>query len=168
MDTRRVVLAGLMIVVGGAMLYAQRRFVTSAIYNTLPAGALGFLPAFQAADRANGLPPGTMGKIAYIESRFNPTAYNANSGATGIVQIVPQWHPTVNPNSPTAAIAYAGAYIRRLYDRFGDWNKAIAAYNWGEGNLSGAINNYGGAWFDHVPTETRDYVIKFNTLRSFR
>ncbi len=29
-------------------------------------------------------------------------------------------------------------YLSRLHDMFGDWHSALAAYNWGEGNVQGA------------------------------
>ena len=36
--------------------------------------------------------------------------------------------------------------------------RTMAAYNWGTGNLNKAMNKYGDAWLEHVPTETRNYV----------
>ncbi len=72
---------------------------------------------------------------AYVESRFDPLAYNIRSGAAGIMQIVPRWHPGVDVYDPREAILYAARYDRELFDRFGSWAAALAAYNWGPGNL---------------------------------
>lgn len=148
------------------LLYWKRTALASAIYKTLPAKAKVYLSAFQKADVDNRLPEGMTGKVALIESNFNPAAVSTK-GATGLMQIVPSWHPGVNANDPVASIAYAGQYLRRLYNRFGDWNKALAAYNWGEGNLSKAITQYGDKWFNYVPAETRKYVVKYHAIQSF-
>jgi len=141
--------------------------LASAIYNTLPDSAQEYLSTFQETDVDNGLPAGMTGKIAMIESSFNPGAYNSKAGATGIMQIVPDQHPTVDATDPIASISYAGQYLKSLFNRFGDWNKAIAAYNWGEGNLSKAIAKNGDNWFNALPTETQNYVAKYNSIQSF-
>ena len=68
------------------------------------------------------------------------------------MQIVPRWHPNVDPLDPTDAIWYAARYLRNLYDRMGhSWKMALAAYNWGPGNVS---RNEISDW----PTETKNYV----------
>jgi len=41
--------------------------------------------------------------------------------------------------------------LRRMFERFGAWEKAVIAYNWGEGNLANKGMGF-------VPTSTRDYV----------
>jgi soluble lytic murein transglycosylase-like protein len=69
------------------------------------------------------------------------------------MQIIPKFHPGADALNPAAAIDYAGHYLRRLYERFGSWELALAAYNWGEGNIARNAGNPA-AW----PKETRDYV----------
>src|SRR5712691_205816 len=73
------------------------------------------------------------------ESGFNPNAYNA-SGATGIAQIVPKYHPSVNANDPYAALEYAAQLDSSNYKKYGDYGKMLAAYNAG----GGAVDKYGG------------------------
>jgi soluble lytic murein transglycosylase-like protein len=57
----------------------------------------------------------------------------------------------IDPLDPAQAIPAAGAYLRRLYDATGTWSKALAAYNWGIGN----VQRKGLA---AAPAETRAYV----------
>jgi hypothetical protein len=50
------------------------------------------------------------------------------------------------------------AYLARLYGRYGNWPDAIAAYNWGPGNLEQWISN--GRPVDALPLETARYLLK--------
>ena len=97
-------------------------------------------PTLRGAENANGMPSGFLEAIAEKESSFRDDIINCRVlggvGEQGLMQITPRWHPTVNGCDPIASIHYAGKYLRRLYDRFGTWEKAIAAYNWGPTNLS--------------------------------
>ncbi len=60
-------------------------------------------------------------------------------------------------------------YLRDLYNLYGDWTLAIAAYNCGPGNVnkaiarSGTVNKSHSFWdiYDHLPPETRGYVPAF-------
>jgi soluble lytic murein transglycosylase-like protein len=71
----------------------------------------------------------------------------------GIAQFMPATAKDlgVDPLDPIASIDKSGGYLRRLYDSLGSWDKALAAYNWGIGNVKrkGLVN---------APTETRLYV----------
>ena len=87
------------------------------------------------------------------ESGFDPSAYNP-SGATGIAQIVPRWHPNVDPSDPIASLQYAANLMANHLARYGgDYRLALAAYNAGPG----AVQQYGG-----VPpyAETQNYVAR--------
>ncbi len=131
----------------------------------------GFKPG-QTAKPAAGMPPYTtdLEKRAYQyavaaghpnpiqfveqirqESNFDPGAYNPTSGATGVAQIIPRFHPGVDPNDPDAALKYAAELMTKNYATYGDPNVALAAYNAGPG----AVAKYGG-----VPPykETQDYL----------
>jgi soluble lytic murein transglycosylase-like protein len=93
------------------------------------------------------------------ESTFNPSAASG-AGAQGLMQIVPKWHPECkNPNDPNEAIPYAASYLAKLNRRYkGDWEKTIAAYNTGEGNLDNNIRKNGENWRDNLPLETKNYI----------
>jgi hypothetical protein len=88
------------------------------------------------------------------ESGFNPAAFNAGSGATGIAQIIPRFHPDVDPHDPLASLDYASRWIAQLRDQFGgSYARAFAAYNWGPGNVQG--------WDGRratLPAETQHYL----------
>lgn len=117
-----------------------------------PARAKPWLPVFQQAEGRYQLPEGLLVRVAQQESGFDPQAYNKSSGASGMMQIVPKWHPDIkNPYDPVYAIPYAAMYLRQLYNQFGSWRLALAAYNWGPGNLK----NKGIA---AAPLETRNYM----------
>ncbi len=63
-------------------------------------------------------------------------------------------------------------YLTRLHGMFGDWHLALAAYNWGEGNVQRAIkrNQQAGLPSDYaslkMPAETRDYVPKLQAVKN--
>lgn len=127
----------------------------------LPAGGTllrtVLLPFMAKAEAGNGLPSGLLDKIANTESAYRADVVSgktvSSKGAVGLMQIVPSAHPGAKPLDPIAAINYAANYLRQLYAQFGDWTKAVAAYNWGPGNLS----KYG---LSKAPAETRNYVKK--------
>ncbi len=64
---------------------------------------------------------------------------------------------------PVKATDAAARYLRALYDEFGDWELALAAYNVGEGGVRRAISRQGtrNFWDLRLPRETRNHVPKF-------
>ena len=109
--------------------------------------------AMRAAEDRYSIPRNLVVRLAWQESRFDPQASNP-SGASGIMQIVPRWHPGVDPLNPLAAIDYGARFLSQLYRQFGTWELALKAYNWGPGNVQ--------KWLDSArqsfePLETRNY-----------
>lgn len=111
-----------------------------------------------------GMPAGLLEAVAYRESRFRPEIINgsllSSAGAVGIMQIVPKWHPALGEagaRDPARAVPYAANYLRQLYQEFGSWKLALAAYNWGQGNLR-TKDLADGIIGDDWPAETRAYV----------
>lgn len=122
--------------------------------------------------------PRELAYLALIESNFNPTARSRVS-AVGLWQFMSatarQFGLKVrggvderkNPDKSTDA---ALTYLSQLYDRFGSWYLAAAAYNSGAGTVSKALNRVVGksqgtdADFFRIlpalPKETQDYVPK--------
>lgn len=58
---------------------------------------------------------------------------NSSAGAQGIAQIMPQYHPGVDPLDPDAALAYAANLMTSHYQTYGNTDEALAAYNGGGG-----------------------------------
>ena len=117
---------------------------------------------FDAATIKHNLPDGLLNKIGHVESGFNPDAISP-AGARGVMQFMPRTANEygIDPHDTPAAIDAAGkkmAHLRDYYD--GDITKAIAAYNYGEGNLNEVIDNHGDKWREHLPTETTNYLNK--------
>jgi soluble lytic murein transglycosylase-like protein len=110
----------------------------------LVANADRYLPLLNAAEAKYGIPKDLLARIAYQESRFRDDIVKgqtiSSAGAVGIMQLVPKFHPGVNPLDVSAAINYAAQYLKNLYNQFGDWKLAAAAYNAGAGN----VTKYGG------------------------
>ena len=111
--------------------------------------------AIAAAELREGLPHDLLARLLWQESHYRPEIINGSvaspAGALGIAQIVPRWHPGVDPLDPFASIDYAARYLRDLRRQTGSWKMALAAYNWGIGNLLGK------GW-NMAPLETRNYV----------
>lgn len=84
----------------------------------------------------HGLPAGLLRRMAYQESRFNPSA-RSPVGALGILQFMPTTAAEfkINPLDPFASIEAAGKYMAQLKKSTGTWTGALAAYNWGIGNV---------------------------------
>lgn len=122
---------------------------------TLPPAAGPYVGHILNAEQKYKIPPGMLGRLLYQESHFRQDIITgklkSSAGAIGIAQIVPKWHPGVDPYDPYASIDYAGKYLRQLYNQFDDWRLALAAYNWGPGNLK----KHG---WENRPQETRRYV----------
>lgn len=113
---------------------------------------------FADAEEKHNLPKGLLGRVAYQESRFRADIISgktkSSAGAVGIMQIVPRWHPDVDPLNVPEAVNYSAAYLARLHKKFGSWKRALAAYNWGQGN----VQRYLAGENLTMPRETRNYV----------
>lgn len=141
----------------GSIQAAARR-----VWDAIP--STPWLSLLRSTEQALGLPDTLLTRMAWIESRFNPNAFNARSGATGILQIVPRVHPNVDAKNPASAIPYAGAYLKQLFNQFGSWEKAVAAYNWGPGNLQNDLARLGENWKAGLPAETSNYLAQVNQV----
>jgi len=109
-------------------------------------------PLIQAAATQHGVPLAGLRALLEQESAFDPHAVSP-VGARGIAQFMPATARDfgIDPFNPTQAIPAAAKYLRALYDKFGSWDKALAAYNWGQGNVA----RHG---INALPKETADYV----------
>lgn len=93
-------------------------------------------------------------------------------GAQGITQLMPATAKKpgygitpVKDSSEAEYLRVGKQYLQKMYDKFGDWEKALAAYNAGVGNVmkaEGKAERFGGDWHDHLPQpkETKPYIKK--------
>ncbi|SCK20468.1 LysM peptidoglycan-binding domain-containing protein [Vogesella sp. LIG4] len=124
--------------------------------------------------------PTEIALLPMVESAFVATA-DSPVGASGLWQFMPTtgrqygleqtwWYDGRRDvlESTRAALDY----LQNLYGMFGDWSLALAAYNWGEGNLAkaiakvrarGEVENYENI---QMPKETRNYVPKLLAVRN--
>lgn len=106
-----------------------------------------------------GLDPKQIKKQIRAESNFNPGIVS-KAGAVGLMQFMPETWMDFNPKDtrtdPEDSIAAGCLYMHRLLAKFGSLDKALAAYNWGPGNVQKL--NGDSEWLSKVPTETRHYV----------
>jgi len=119
------------------------------------------LAIITAAANANGIPAPLAIAQGQQESGLNPNAYNPSSGATGLFQLLPATAASLGVTNLTDPVQNAGGgmrYLAQMYQRFGDWAEALAAYDWGPTNLANAIAKYGSDWMSYAPAETQNYV----------
>ncbi len=116
--------------------------------------------AQQAAISA-GIPPTYFVNQINVESGFNPNAVSP-SGAVGIAQMIPSTAAGVgaNPYDPVSALNGAAKLMAGYYKQYGDYAKALAAYNAGSGTVNYAIQAGGANWMSFLPAETRNYIFK--------
>ncbi len=124
--------------------------------------------------------PTELALLPFIESAFNPQAMSV-ARASGMWQFIPSTGKDYDlkqnifrddRRDVLASTRAALDYLGRLYKMFGDWHLALAAYNWGEGNVGRAIarNQKAGLPTDYLslrmPDETRLYVPKLQAVKN--
>lgn len=121
--------------------------------------AAPYLAAFAASEAKYRLPPDLLNRVAYQESRYNPAAISP-VGAVGLMQFMPATAAEfgIDPRNPLQSIDAAGKYLSQLYAQFKSWPLAIAAYNWGPGNMRKHLTKHGGLNTAMLPEETRKYL----------
>ncbi len=109
----------------------------------------------RAAERYN-LAPELVRAVIRAESSFNPVAVSP-AGAQGLMQLMPGTARDMgvsDPFDPEQNVFGGTRYLRMMLDRYdGDLDKALAAYNWGPGNLDRSDGTF-------LPTETRNYIAR--------
>ncbi len=133
------------------------------------------LPYVRAVLASYNLPPDLI-VLPFIESGYSAMAYSP-VGAGGMWQFMPytgrRFGLTVDwwvdeRRDPYKSTVAAAKYLTKLYQMFGDWNLALAAYNAGEGKISRVMAASGQCDFFDIAKdpkllkeETRHYVPKF-------
>jgi soluble lytic murein transglycosylase-like protein len=111
-----------------------------------------YLAVAKAAAAKYAVPEDLFLRLVQQESGWNPNA-KSNKGATGLAQLMPGTAAKlgVDIDDPRQNLEGGARYLRMMYDKFGTWRLALAAYNAGPG----AVEKHGG-----VPpyAETKNYV----------
>jgi soluble lytic murein transglycosylase-like protein len=120
--------------------------------NFLPADR-NFESIIQEAAQRYRVDPGLIRAVIQSESGGNPLAVS-RAGARGLMQLMPETAAELgvtNPFDPAQNIMGGTSYLRRLLDRYrGDVKLALAAYNWGMGNLERHP--------EAMPRETKNFI----------
>lgn len=124
--------------------------------------------------------PQELALLPFIESAFNPQAVS-HAKAAGMWQFMPATGRDFDLKQNAfrddrrdvlASTRAALDYLERLHRMFGDWHLALAAYNWGEGNVMRAVKRnraagLGTGYEDlRMPAETREYVPKLQAVKN--
>ncbi len=124
--------------------------------------------------------PMELALLPFIESAFNPQAVSS-ARAAGMWQFMPATGQSFDLKQNAfrddrrdvlASTRAALDYLQQLHRRFGDWHLALAAYNWGQGNVNRAITNnqrqgLPTGYLDiNMPLETRTYVPKLQAVKN--
>ena len=124
--------------------------------------------------------PTELALLPFIESAYNPQAMST-AKASGMWQFIPSTGRDFllkqnvfrdDRRDVLASTRAALDYLQKLHGMFGDWHLALAAYNWGEGNVQRAIarNQKAGLPTDYenlkMPSETQLYVPKLQAVKN--
>lgn len=124
--------------------------------------------------------PAEIALLPFIESAF-VTKAKSHVGASGLWQFMPatgrhyglERTPLYDGRHDVYAATDAALnYLQYLHGLFNDWSLALAAYNWGEGNVGRAVNRARAQGLEptyenlRMPNETRNYVPKLLAVRN--
>ncbi len=124
--------------------------------------------------------PAELALLPFVESAFNPQAVSS-AKAAGMWQFMPATGKSFelkqnvfrdDRRDVLASTRAALDYLQKLYGMFGDWQLALAAYNWGEGSVGRAIakNQRLGLPTSYsdlgMPQETQYYVPKLQAIKN--
>lgn len=154
--------------------YADRASMVSRLFER---GSPYLFHIVEEVDR-RGMPM-ELALLPFIESAFDPQAVS-RAQAAGMWQFIPSTGRAFDLQQNAfrderrdviASTRAALDYLQQLHARFGDWHFALAAYNWGEGNVQRAqrLNAHKRRPTDYarlrMPDETRQYVPKLLAVR---
>jgi hypothetical protein len=111
-----------------------------------------YLEVAKSAARKHGVPEDLFLRLVQQESGWNPVAVSTK-GATGLAQLMPGTAEKLGVDiaNPEENLDGGARYLRMMFDKFGTWELALAAYNAGPG----AVEEH-----DGIPpyAETENYV----------
>jgi soluble lytic murein transglycosylase-like protein len=121
--------------------------------------------AFATAARETHLPYPLVVAVAFQESKFDPAA-RSHAGAQGLLQVMPATarELRLDPNVPASNILAGARYLKRMLNRFGNLDLALAAYNAGPE----AVARSGGAPSGGTLTYVANVRASWHDLRGCR
>jgi Transglycosylase SLT domain len=112
-----------------------------------------------------GIDPNVALELATVESSLNPSAVSSE-GAIGLFQVMPTTAGMTAAQlmDPATNINAGLGYLAQLLAQYsGNYQEALAAYNWGPGNVNGAVAQLGENWFSGIPGSVQNYVNQIMT-----
>lgn len=126
-------------------------------------------------EKMGNLPRNLLSSVIMAESSGDPNAVS-KKGAQGLMQLMPataKQYGVTDPNDPTQNATAGAAYYRDLFKHYkaalpsNQIRLALAAYNWGPGNVDKSVMKYGANdWEKHIPNETEKYINRVLNMMS--
>lgn len=118
-------------------------------------------PIIAKASQRYGVDVGLIKAVIKAESNFNPQAVSS-AGASGLMQLMPATARSLGVRDsfdPEQNVMAGTRFLKDMLQRYGgDLDSALAAYNWGPGNVDKRP--------DRLPSETRNYLARVKQLYS--
>jgi soluble lytic murein transglycosylase-like protein len=130
-------------------------------WNSVPATGATDFHSLAREDAVNaGIDPNLFSRQINQESGWNPNAVSP-AGAIGIAQFEPTTAKGlgIDPWNAEQSLQGAASLMSRYVAKYGNYSKALAAYNYGSANTDSAIARCGWGWKACVPAETRSYIM---------
>lgn len=154
--------------------YWEKRYGSPKYFNIIMQNAAPYLYFVVTEMERRGIPT-ELALIPIVESTYNPNAVSPAAISTGMWQFVSssgkrfgmiQNSDLDERKDIVKSTRAAITYLQYLHDMFGSWELAIAAYNWGEGNINTAVNNSSSRNFYDLDVRdvTHQYVPKVIAL----
>lgn len=116
-------------------------------------------PIIAKASRKYGVDVGLIKAVIKAESNFNSQAVS-HAGARGLMQLMPATARSLGVSDsfdPEQNVMAGTRFLKDMLQRYdGNVDSALAAYNWGPGNVDKRP--------DRLPRETRDYLVRVKQL----
>ena len=134
--------------------------IPSAAQQSKPQAGTAWLdPIISRASRKYGVDAGLIRAVIKAESGFNPNAVS-HAGARGLMQLMPATARSLGVTDsfdPEQNVMGGTRFLKDMLERYdGNVDSALAAYNWGPGNVDRRP--------DHLPRETREYLVRVKQL----